>query len=92
MARRPNVFSQEEFQASLKRQGCPDNFVKSTTSDFRLFVPLALRELGAEKLCAIAERARAELKLGEQQAFWRDEARYIVGWAEEQIDAYKADK
>lgn len=92
MARRPNVFSQDEFQASLRRQGCAESFIAPITSDFRLFVPLLIREIGEEKLFAIVERARDELKLGDQQPAWREAAKYIVGWAEEQIDEYKSQR
>lgn len=87
--RRPNLFSQEEFQASLRRQGCAESFVSPITSDFRLFVPLLIREIGKDKLFSIVDQARDELKLGEQEAAWHVAAKYIVGWAEEQIDQYK---
>lgn len=92
MARRPNVFSQTEFEASLRRQGCPENFVAPITSDFRLFVPLLIREIGEEKLFALVDQSRRELRLGEQREFWQLAAKYIVGWAEEQIENYKAQK
>lgn len=92
MARRPNIFSQEEFQASLRRQGCSEGFVSPITSDFRLFVPLLIREIGEEKFFEIVDRARDELKLGEQEAAWRVAVRYVVGWAEEQIAEYKSQR
>lgn len=89
MARRPNVFSQEDFQASLRRQGCPESLVFPITSDYRLFVPLLVRELGEERLFAIADHAKDELGLGDQKEFWQVAAKYIVGWSEEQINDYK---
>jgi hypothetical protein len=60
--------------------------------DFKLFVPVALRYLGEKKLFQIMKDTRSELTLGEQDAFWREAAKYIVGWAEEQIKEYKAQK
>jgi hypothetical protein len=39
MAHRPNVFSQEGFQASLRRQGYAESFVSPITSDYRLLSP-----------------------------------------------------
>jgi len=57
-----------------------------------LFVPLLIREIGEEKLFAIVERARNELKLGDQQPAWREAAKYILGWAEEQINEYKSQR
>jgi len=90
MAHRPNVFSQKEFQASLRWQGCSEGFVSSITSDFRLFVPLLIRELGEDRFFKIVDHARGELKLGEQDDAWHVAVRYIVGWAEELIDEYKS--
>ena len=92
MARRPNVFSQDEFQASLRRQGCAESFVSPITSDFRLFVPLLIREIGEEKFFKIVDSAREELGLGEQEAAWQVATRYIVGWAEEQVEQYKSQR
>jgi len=92
MAKRPDVFNQEAFQASLRQQGCAESFVSPITSDFRLLVPLTLRALGEEKLLALLNEVRDELKLGEQKAAWREAVKYSVGWAEEQIQAYKAQK
>ena len=92
MAKRPQVFDQLAFEDSLRKQGCSESFIKPITSDFRLFVPVILRHLGEEKLFEIVNNARPELKLGEQAPAWREAAKYIVGWAEEQVDEYKAQK
>lgn len=88
MAARPDLFDRRAFEASLRRQGCPESFVSPTVSDFRLVVPLLLRELGEEWVLENAEGAREELRLGPQQAAWRVAIRYTVGWAER----YKAGK
>lgn len=88
MARRPNVFSQDDFQASLRRQGCPESLVFPITSDYCLFVPLLIRELGEESLFTIADHAKDELGLGDQKEFWQVAAKYIVGRAEEKISEY----
>ncbi len=92
MAKRPNIFSQSEFENSLRRQGCSESFIKPITSDFRLFVPVVLRHLGEEKLFDILKNSRTELKLGEQDPAWHEAVKYIVGWAEEQINGYIAQK
>lgn len=92
MAARPNLFDRSAFEASLRQQGCPESFVSPTVSDFRLFVPLLLRELGEERVLEIVEGAREELGLGPQQAAWRTEIRYMVGWAEEEVEQYKERK
>lgn len=92
MAKRPQIFDQIAFEESLRQQGCTESFVKPITSDFRLFVPIVLRNLGEEKLFQIVNSARDELKLGEQDPAWREAVKYIVGWAEEQLEEYKAQK
>lgn len=92
MAKRPQIFDQTAFEESLRQRGCGEIFVGPITSDFRLFVPIALRHLGEEKLFEIMVSAREELKLREQEAAWRESAKYIVGWAEEQIKYYKEQK
>jgi len=78
MARRPNVFDQEEFQSSLRRQGCPESFISPITSDFRLFVPLVLSRLGEDGLFSMVETVRDELKLGPQQEARRRPSAYLV--------------
>ena len=55
-------------------------------------MPLVLRALGEEKIFEIVENARAELKLGAQEPARREAVKYIVGWSEEQIEAYKSQK
>jgi hypothetical protein len=92
MAKRPQVFDQAAFEESLRKQGCKESMINPISTDFKLFVPIALRYLGEEKLLQIMKETRSELKLGEQDAFWREAAKYIVGWAEGQIEEYKAQK
>jgi hypothetical protein len=92
MAKRPQVFDQAAFEESLRQQGCKESLINPIATDFKLFVPIALRHLGEEKLVQIMNGARSELKLGEQTAFWREAAKYIVGWAEEQIENYNEQK
>ena len=92
MAKRPQIFDQEAFEESLRRQGCTESFIKPITSDFRLFVPIVLRYLGEDKLFQVVNSTRNELKLREQDPAWREAAKYIVRWAEEQIEEYKAHK
>ncbi len=67
-------------------------YVKPITSDYRLFVPIVFRSLGEEKLFDMVDKARGELKLGEQEAAWMEACKYIVAWAEEEIDKYIAQK
>jgi hypothetical protein len=92
MAKRPQIFDQTAFEESLRLQGCAESFISPITSDFRLFVPIVLRYLGEDKLFQIVNSARDELKLREQDPAWRETAKYIVGWAEEQIENYKEQK
>ena len=90
MARRPDIFDQHAFQDSLRRQGCPDSFISPVTSDLRLFIPLVLSKLGEKGLFDAVEGSRAELGLGAQEAAWRLASKYVVGWANEQVEQYKS--
>ncbi len=92
MTTRPNIFDQKAFEACLRQQGCPESMVSPIVSDVRLFVPLAIRQLGVKGLFEVAESAREELGLGPQQEFWKETARHAVGWAEEQLEMYKMQK
>lgn len=92
MARRPQVFDQRAFQASLRRQGCPEKFVQPVTCDLRLFVPVVLHELGEEQVLTVVERARESLHLRPQTEAWKVAARYIAGWATEEVERYRAAK
>jgi hypothetical protein len=91
-ARRPDLFDRAALEQSLRDQGCAESFISPTVSDFKLFVPLVFRELGEDKIFEIVENARAELGLGEQAAAWQHAIKYIVGWAEEAIEKYKAQR
>ncbi len=92
MVRRPDVFDKDEFQSSLRRQGCTESFVAPITSDFRLFVPLVLSKLGERGLFDLVNAARGELGLGAQELAWQTAAKYIVGWADEALADYREAK
>lgn len=92
MAKRPDVFDRQAFEQSLRRQGCPEGFVGPTVSDFKLFVPLILATLGEEKVFQFAEDARVDLGLDEQRAAWKTATKFIVGWANEQLETYRRQK
>lgn len=92
MARRPDIFNQRAFEDWLRQQGCVESMIAPISSDMRLFVPIALREMGEERLFQAAELSRHELGLGPQAEFWRQVAHYACAWAEDQLEAYKAAK
>jgi hypothetical protein len=92
IAHRPNVFDQAYFEQRLLDLGCPDTFVKPITSDYRLFVPLIFKLLGEERLFDLVDGYRSELKLGMQEPAWRVACKYIVTWADDEIEKYKSQK
>ena len=92
MAHRPDVFNQKAFEESLRRHDCPVTFIQPTVAGFKLFIPLIIRELGEQKILEIMENSRAELLLGDAKAAWQTSIKYIVAWAEEQIENFKAQK
>ena len=68
--KRPDVFNQQAFEGSLRRQGCAESFISPTVSDFRLFVPVIIRELGEGGILEIMEKNRAEIHLGDAKTAW----------------------
>jgi hypothetical protein len=92
MAKRPQIFDQSAFEESLRSQGCAESFVGPITSDFKLFVPIVLRQLGKDRLFDMVNAARQEFRLGEQSPAWQEAAKYIVGWAEGVLDEYRVQK
>jgi hypothetical protein len=61
-------------------------------SDFKLVVPVVLASLGQQRLLEIMEQAREDLGLGEQREFWSEVAKYATLWAQDCVDAYRAEK
>lgn len=89
MPKRPDVFDRQALEEALRQVGCPDSCIAPTISNYRLFVPLILATLGRDRIEEIVNDARVELGLGEQRTAWRTSLKYIVAWAETEIEAYK---
>jgi len=89
MPRRPDIFSQQMLEDTLRDVGCPESCIAPTVSNFRLFVPLLFASLGTEKILNLVCQAQADLGLGEQHAAWRSSIKYLVAWAEQEIASYK---
>jgi len=90
MTRRPDLFNQDELEEILREQGCPESFVSTAVSNFRLFVPLLFAQLGEERVFDVLYAAHRDLGLGEQKSAWRSSAKYLVAWAERELELYKA--
>lgn len=90
MTRRPNPFDQTSLEDALRASGCPESFIASTISNYRLFVPLLLARLGEERIYELVSEARQEFGLGQQETAWRSSIRYLTGWAEHVLADYKA--
>ena len=89
MTRRPNPFDQAQLEQALLDLGCPESFVSTAVSNYRLFVPLVLAELGEDRVYDLINSARYDLGLGEQESAWRSSVKYIVAWARATITYYK---
>ncbi len=90
MTKRPDLFNQANLEEILRQQGCPESFISTAVSNFRLFVPLLFAQLGEERVFDLLYAAHAELGLGEQKSAWRSSTKYLVAWAEREIELYKA--
>ncbi|MBN1681572.1 MAG: hypothetical protein JW966_14935 [Anaerolineae bacterium] len=89
MTRRPDPFSQPKLEEVLLELGCPESFISSTISNYRLFVPLLFAELGEERILEIVAGVRDEFGLADQHNAWRTSARHLVAWAKYVIDDYR---
>jgi hypothetical protein len=90
MTRRPDPFNQQALEEALHELGCPDSFIATTISNYRLFVPLVLAKLGEDGIYELVCQSRHELGLGEQQTAWRSTIKHIVAWAEASVADYRA--
>lgn len=90
--RRPDVFDRAQLEDGLRRHGCAEPYIDAYVGDFKLMMPLLLRELGANGVLAVVNRSRPELGLKDQDSYWDEGAKYFVGWATDVIEAYKASK
>jgi hypothetical protein len=90
--RRPDIFDKEAMLEGVVAAGCPKAYADAYLGDFKLFVPLLLRELGEQEVLRTVNTARLELGLKEEDTYWKDGAKYFVQWATNAIDAYKASK
>lgn len=89
MTRRPDPFDQAALEEALRVLGCPESFIPSTISNYRLFVPLLFAQLDEDYVFRTICEARHDLGLGEQQSAWRSAVRYLKAWADSELDAYK---
>jgi hypothetical protein len=86
-ARRPEVFDRKAMVERFVSQGLARSMAEPLTSDFKLVVPILIRELGVERINEILQHTTAELHLAER-AFWPELTRYIVQWAEDELADY----
>ena len=89
MTRRPDLFNQEKLEEILREQGCPESFVSTAVSNFRLFVPLLFAQLGEERVFDVLYAAHCDLGLGEQKSAWRSSAKYLAAGAEGEVELSK---
>ncbi len=89
MTRRPDLFNQANLEQVLREQGCPESFISTAVSNFRLFVPLLFTQLGEGRVFDLLYAAHGDLGLGQQKSAWRSSAKYLVAWAERELELYK---
>lgn len=68
MARRLDVFNQAAFEDSLRRHGCVESNISPYTSEFKLIMPLLLRDITKEQVLTQAGRAQEKLGLKDLSA------------------------
>jgi hypothetical protein len=90
MTRRPDPFDKSKLEVALREVGCPESFISTAVSNYRLFVPLLFAKLGEERLFEIICAAQDELGLGDQHSAWRSSIKYLIEWAEHALEEYIA--
>lgn len=90
MTRRPDPFDKSKLEHTLRELGCPESFISTSISNYRLFVPLIFAKLGEDHVFEIICKAQDELGLGDQHAAWRSSIKYLTQWAEHTLEEYKA--
>ena len=92
MTKRPELLSEEVFRASLEEQGCHPEYIDAYLGDCKLLVPLLIREVGETRFLVLVNQSRTELGLKPEDSYWPQSVKYIVRWATQAIDRYKASK
>lgn len=92
MAKRPEMLSEETFRTSLQEQGCHPKYIDAYLGDCKLLVPLLIREVGEARFLELVNRSRSEIGLKPVDSYWPQSVKYIVTWATQAIDCYKASK
>ena len=88
MTMRPKVFEQEEVESKLRELGVPETSVSPTISFMRLVIPLAIKDVGHEKILELMRDAWPA-----PQSNWRhDMAKWTVDWADDVIDTYTKER
>ena len=90
-AKRPDVFNKDAIVQHFADQGLARSMAEPLAGDLKLIIPILIRELGAERIDEILQRRAPELHLSET-SFWSSLTPYIVRWAEDELNAYKARK
>lgn len=89
MAKRPEMLSEETFRTE---QGCHPKYIDAYLGDCKLLVPLLIREVGEARFLELVNRSRSEIGLKPVDSYWPQSVKYIVTWATQAIDCYKASK
>lgn len=88
MARRPKVFERGTIEASLRKQGVPENRIGETISFMRLVIPLAIVHAGEEGIVDSWEEVMTECGLAD--TVWvKLMAPHVVRWASDCLEEFK---
>ena len=90
-AKRPDIYNQAAIIEKLVARGLAQSLAEPLTGDMKLIIPLLIREVGVDRINDILQRCTSELHLREQ-AFWPSLTPYLVQWADDELEAYKARK
>lgn len=85
MAQRPDFFDREKLEQILREQGCSESWVDTIVSNFRLILPVLLKELGTDGIAGIMLREQSTYGRHSPEDVWRNIAKPLVAWATDML-------
>jgi len=90
MPRRPDIFDREKLEAALRAQGYKQSWVNTIISNYRLILPMLLKETGVDHIVGLMLREQASYGRHTPEDAWRNSVKPLVAWAEDVLAQERA--
>lgn len=81
MPRRPDIFNREKLEEALRAQGYSQSWVDTIVSNYRLILPVLLKEIGVDGIVGIMLREQSTYGRHTPEDAWHNIAKPLVAWA-----------